>query len=80
MLDERSFTGGSPSIVFLFYVNKWGNSNSEDYRKQCNSNNIFCRKRIILIVIDKYSYLIVCNCRPHKKISKRNLADVGMAQ
>ena len=37
------------------------NSNSKDYRKQCNINSntieIFWRKRII--VIDKYSYVIV---------------------
>ena len=35
-------------------------SNSKDYRKQCNSNSRdFWRKRITVIVIDKYSYVIV---------------------
>ena len=58
------------------------NSNSKDYRKQCNSNS-----NIIDILGKKNNsnsnrQILLCNsnCSPHKKILKRSLADVGMAQ
>ena len=38
--------------------------NGKDYRKQCNSNNRdFWIKRIIVIVIDKYSYVVVISIK-----------------